>query len=85
MNNSSEDFLKFLNTREISLGLKIKVLAVEAFDGSMTVVFQQNRQEVLSKMVCDRLLVNSIKVIKMKLMFTPFLVFCAFCIALFMH
>jgi DtxR family Mn-dependent transcriptional regulator len=61
VNNSSEDFLKFLNTREISLGLKIKVLAVEAFDGSMTVVFQQNRQEVLSKMVCDRLLVTPLK------------------------
>ena len=61
VNNSSEDFLRFLNARDISLGLKIRVMEVESFDGSMKVVLDKNREEVLSNKVCDRLLVAPIK------------------------
>lgn len=61
VNNSSEDFLKFLNTRNISLGLKIEVLNVEPFDGSMRVLLDDENEEMLSQMVCDRLLVTPLK------------------------
>ncbi len=60
VNNSSEDFLKFLNARKISLGLRMKVLSVESFDGNMTILFNEKREEVLSKIVCDRLLVTQL-------------------------
>ncbi len=56
--HSSDEFLKFLNTRKIHLGLKIKIKQVEAFDNSMVVSYDKHNQEVLSHMVCDRLLVE---------------------------
>jgi DtxR family Mn-dependent transcriptional regulator len=55
---SSEDFLKFLNRREIGLGIRLHVAVVESFDGSMTVNYGEHRVEVLSKTVCDRILVE---------------------------
>lgn len=55
--HSSTEFLKLLNNRGIRLGLRIKVKSVESFDGSMAVVYE-NRQETLSRMVCERLLVE---------------------------
>lgn len=61
VNNSSEDFLKFLNARDISLGLELKVLDIESFDGSMSVEFADQRTQTLSQIVCDRLLVTPIK------------------------
>jgi DtxR family Mn-dependent transcriptional regulator len=55
--NSSEEFLKFLNSRTIHLGLVLEVVAIEPFDGSMEV--QRNgRTETFSQKVCDRLLVE---------------------------
>ncbi|PZU85858.1 MAG: iron (metal) dependent repressor, dtxr family protein [Chryseobacterium sp.] len=54
---SSEEFLNFLNKRNLSLGTKIKVLQKEDFDQSMK-VFYNNQEENFSKTVCDRLLVK---------------------------
>lgn len=55
--DSSEDFLNFLSKRSLTLGVKLIVESVENFDGSMTVNHQEKTSEVLSKFVCDRLLV----------------------------
>ena len=54
---SSEEFLSFLNKRNLSLGTEIKVLQKEDFDHSIK--FSYNGQEEnFSKTVCDRLLVK---------------------------
>ncbi len=58
--HSSEEFLKFLNSRELRLGLKLKIKSVETFDGSMIVNYGRKTSETLSKMVCDRLLVSTL-------------------------
>ncbi|MPS74447.1 MAG: metal-dependent transcriptional regulator [Chryseobacterium sp.] len=54
---SSEEFLNFLNKRNLGLGTIIKVLQKEDFDQSMK-VFYNNQEENFSKTVCDRLLVR---------------------------
>lgn len=56
--NTSSDFLKFLNARELKLGLKIKIKKIEAFDGSMVMSYGKRAAEVLSNIVCERLLVE---------------------------
>lgn len=56
--NTSSDFLKFLNSRELHLGLKIKIKSVEPFDKSMVVSFSKRTSEMLSHLVCERLLVE---------------------------
>lgn len=55
--NSSQEFLKFLNSRDLSLGKELTIEKVESFDGSMLVCYDK-RTEALSKMVCDKLLVE---------------------------
>lgn len=54
---SSEDLLKFLNSREISLGLELKIKQIESFDGSMVISYADKENEMLSTKVCDKLLV----------------------------
>lgn len=56
--NTSSEFLKYLNSRELRLGLKIKIKSVEAFDKSMVVAYGKRAVEVLSNIVCERLLVE---------------------------
>lgn len=56
--NSSSDFLKFLNTREMRLGTKIRIKSIEPFDKSMVVSYGKNRTETLSNVACERLLVE---------------------------
>lgn len=55
--HSSDDFLKFLNARELYLGLSLKIKSVEPFDGSMVVCFAK-KTETLSLVVCEKLLVE---------------------------
>lgn len=55
VNDSSEEFLQFLNKRGLRLGVKIKILGVEPYDGSLTVSYN-TKKEVLSKIVCDKIL-----------------------------
>ena len=59
--NTSSEFLKFLNNREIHLGLKIKIKSVEAFDKSMVVSYGNKQNETFSHVVCERLLVEKKK------------------------
>jgi len=58
LDNSSNDFLAFLNSKEISLGIDIELLSHESFDNSMTVKYLDRKSESLSGMVCERLLVE---------------------------
>lgn len=55
--HSSDDFLKFLNNRELSLGLELKIKSIEDFDGSMVVSYGNKKAETLSQVVTERLLV----------------------------
>ncbi len=55
---SSEEFLKFLNSREIALGVQLKIQSIESFDKSMVVSYENHKAETLSATVCERLLVS---------------------------
>ncbi|MBL7705426.1 MAG: metal-dependent transcriptional regulator [Taibaiella sp.] len=55
--NSSDDFLKFLNSKDIKLGDVIRILDVEPFDGSMQLSISNRSPETFSKLVCEKLLV----------------------------
>lgn len=58
---SSENFLKYLNSKEISLNEIFIIENIEDFDGMMTVKFKKdNRKEVFSQSVTDRLLMKLI-------------------------
>lgn len=56
--NASDDFLKFLNSRKIYLGLELTVLSVEPFDRSMIVSYSDKPAETFSQTVSERLLVE---------------------------
>jgi len=58
LKHSSEDFLKYLNDKNLSLGLKLKVESIEVFDGSMKISYDKDHCEVLSAIVCESLLVD---------------------------
>ncbi len=58
--NASDDFLKFLNSRAIFLGLELEVLSVESFDQSMVVKYGDRSSETFSQTVSERLLVDRI-------------------------
>ena len=57
LDHSSNDFLHFLNGRELSLGSVLTIVHREDFDGSLTVDYGERRGEVLSKTVANKLLV----------------------------
>jgi len=52
------DFLKYLSSRALRLGLKLKIKSVEPFDKTMVVSYNKRSSESLSLMVCERLLVE---------------------------
>lgn len=56
--NTSSDFLKFLNAREMRLGMKIKIHSIESFDKSLVVSYGKHTSEVLSNVVSERMLVE---------------------------
>lgn len=56
--NTSTEFLKFLNARNMGLGVKIKIVSIEPFDKSFTVIYGKKQTEMLSNTVCERLLVE---------------------------
>lgn len=57
--DSSDEFLTYLNHRNLSLNSELKILEVEKFDQSMKIEFD-GKNETLSKMVCDKILVQKI-------------------------
>lgn len=58
--NTSSEFLKFLNAREMRLGLKMKIKSIEQFDKSIVVSYGKKQAEALSNVVCERLLVEKV-------------------------
>ena len=58
LSNSSAEFLEFLNSRGLSLGLALTVISTERFDQSMVIGYAQHPSETLSGKVCERLLVR---------------------------
>jgi DtxR family Mn-dependent transcriptional regulator len=60
LRHSSSEFLKFLNSKELSLGVKLKIHSIEAFDKSMEVSYSNHKREQLSHKVCDSLLVEEL-------------------------
>jgi DtxR family Mn-dependent transcriptional regulator len=58
--HTTDEFLKFLNSRELQLGLKIKIKKVEKFDGSMLIAYNKKTAESLSHTVSERLLVEKL-------------------------
>lgn len=56
--HTTADFLKFLNSRKLQLGTKIKIKNKEEFDGSMEVIYAGKKLDTLSATVCERLLVE---------------------------
>lgn len=57
---SSDSFLTYLSQRELQLNTKIKILKIEEYDHSMSISFGIDKKETLSKMVCDKILVEKI-------------------------
>lgn len=57
--NTTDDFLKFLNGKEIALGLHLKIESIEPFDHSMVVSYEGHEAETLSKLITERLLVEN--------------------------
>lgn len=58
--NSSDEFLRFLNSKSLQLDLKIKVKKVEDFDGTIVIQFGNKNEETLSRIVCEKLLVTKL-------------------------
>ena len=54
---SDDDFLTYLNIKNLELGKEIEILDIEIFDKSMTVKIDKI-PTVLSKIVCDKILVK---------------------------
>ncbi|MBK8504889.1 MAG: metal-dependent transcriptional regulator [Saprospiraceae bacterium] len=55
---SSSEFLQYLNEKELQLGVNLKVLSKEAFDGSITLQYENHPSVTLSKKVAEILLVE---------------------------
>ncbi|MDY2586395.1 metal-dependent transcriptional regulator [Winogradskyella aquimaris] len=59
VNDSSSDFLKYLDKHHIALGCEIKVLGKESFDESMTILIEDKTLNI-SKTVSNNLFVKTI-------------------------
>lgn len=57
---SEKELLNYLNERSLRLGTKLEILSKERFDGSLTLSYTGHSQQVLSKLVCERLLVDKV-------------------------
>jgi DtxR family Mn-dependent transcriptional regulator len=60
LKHSSKEFLEFLDSREISLKLELEIKSIEPFDNSMMISYDKHPSEILSRKVCERLLVETI-------------------------
>lgn len=58
--HSSDEFLRYLNSKGLKLGLRLNVLAKEKFDGSITLSYDKQKKQVLSAVVCEKLLVKAL-------------------------
>jgi len=61
LKQSGIEFLNFLNSRELSLGLLLTVKRIESFDKSMVIAYENHPLETFSFSVCKQLLVLKIE------------------------
>lgn len=55
--DSTKEFLEFLNKKNLKLGLELSIAAIEAFDKTTTVGYDGHESEILSKVVCQKIMV----------------------------
>lgn len=55
---SDDEFLSYLNSKELELGKKLQILEIEKYDQSMSILKEDGNKITLSKMVCDKILVK---------------------------
>lgn len=60
LDQSSAEFLLFLNRRDIHLGMQVEIISIESFDGSLVISYEKHTKETMSYTVCERLLVEEI-------------------------
>ena len=58
MNDSSSEFLKYLDRYQISLGQKIRVVSKESFDGSVTILIN-NKEMSISQKIANNIYIQS--------------------------
>jgi DtxR family Mn-dependent transcriptional regulator len=58
VSQGSDEFLRFLSQRKLSLGLSLKIKHIEPFDGTMQIIIKGRKPEFLSKVVCEKLMVS---------------------------
>lgn len=58
VSDSSTAFLEFLNNRRLTLGTVFEILEIEDFDKSMKISQGTDHHDILSHLVCEKLLVN---------------------------
>ncbi|TVQ67852.1 MAG: metal-dependent transcriptional regulator [Balneolaceae bacterium] len=59
LGNTTEQFLRYLDEKELALESVIRIVKVEEFDGSMTLSWPGQTAQVFSEKVCSVLLVNA--------------------------
>lgn len=60
LHDSSTDFIHFLNKKNIKLNTELIIHGIEPFDKSFTVSYGKHKNVVLSKAVCNHLLVEQV-------------------------
>ncbi|MDQ0476061.1 MULTISPECIES: metal-dependent transcriptional regulator [Chryseobacterium] len=55
---SDDEFLSYLNSKELELGKKLQIMEIEKYDQSMSILKEDGNKITLSKMVCDKILVK---------------------------
>ena len=55
---SDDNFLNYLNTKNLELGTLLKIIEIENYDESMTINKGDSNSIILSKMVCEKILVK---------------------------
>jgi DtxR family transcriptional regulator, Mn-dependent transcriptional regulator len=58
--NSTDDFLKFLNSRNLYLGVVVSIKTIEKFDESMRISYGKHSNEMISKLVAEKLLTEKV-------------------------
>ncbi|MEM9928746.1 MAG: metal-dependent transcriptional regulator [Bacteroidota bacterium] len=58
LDHHSNEFLHFLNDRDLGLGTELQIHHREAFDGSLTLSYSEHKRVTFSKVVADRILVG---------------------------
>lgn len=58
VSNSSEDFLKYLNKKNLQLGQSFTILSIEPFDHTTKILLEDGSESDLSASACEKILVK---------------------------